>query len=129
VSPVPVVEASVDVDVPVREAYEQWADFESFPEFIGGVESVTRRDDTHWHWVTYVGGRRGEFDVEVTELLPLQGIAWSSVDGTTHQGRVTFHELSAGSSRVLAQFDWEAGMDVQALMSDLQRYKTFVESR
>lgn len=136
----PIVDATVDVEVPVRVAYEQWTRFESFPEFISGVESVTRRDDTRWHWVTNVGGRRDEFDVEVTEQLPLQGIAWRSVDGSTHQGRVTFHELGATSTRVLAQLDWEAGgavakvasavgADDRTVASDLRRFKTFVENR
>lgn len=134
----PIVEASVDVDVPVRVAYEQWTHFESFPEFMRGVESVTRSDDTRWHWVTRFGGHREEFDVEVTEALPLQGLAWQSVDGSTHMGRVAFHELSETSTRILAQIDWEtsgaladvectAGMDARAVHSDLQRFKTFVE--
>lgn len=124
----------------MRVAYEQWTRFESFPEFISCLESVTRRDDTHWHWVMNVGGRRDEFDVEVTEQLPLQGIEWRSVDGRTHQGRVAFHELGPTSTRVLAQLDWEAGAAVAkvasavgsddiTVTSDLQRFKTFVEKR
>lgn len=137
----PVTDASVDVEVPVEVAYEQWTQFESFPEFISGVESVTRRDDTHWHWVMNVHGSRDEFDVEVTEQLPLQGIAWRSVDGSTHQGRVSFHELGASSTRVLAQLDWEAGSAVAkvasavgadddiTVSSDLQRFKTFIENQ
>jgi uncharacterized membrane protein len=30
----------VDVDVPVRVAYDQWTQFETFPKFVEGVASV-----------------------------------------------------------------------------------------
>lgn len=35
------VAESVDVAVPVRTAYNQWTQFESFPHFMDGVESRT----------------------------------------------------------------------------------------
>src|SRR3954453_13288017 len=77
------VQESVDVDVPVRTAYNQWTQFESFPNFMDGVVSITQLDDTHNHWVTKVGGVTREFDTEVTEQNPDERIAWKTVDGDT----------------------------------------------
>jgi uncharacterized membrane protein len=36
------IQQSVDVDVPVNVAYNQWTQFESFPQFMSGVESITQ---------------------------------------------------------------------------------------
>jgi hypothetical protein len=94
------VEESVDVDVPMRTAYDQWTQFESFPEFMEGVESITHVDETHNHWVTKIGGVTREFDTGITEQHPDERIAWKSVDGDTrHAGVVTFHRLSAQGPR------------------------------
>lgn len=136
----PTVEESVDVEVPVSAAYNQWTQFESFPDFMSGVESVTQRDDTHLHWVTSVAGRSHEFDAEITEQRPDERIAWKSVDGKTHAGVVTFHKLSDSSSRVMVQMDWEtegivekAGAAVGAadrqVKADMKRFKSLIEEK
>src|SRR5215213_10898453 len=75
------VQESVDVDVPVSVAYNQWTQFESFPQFMGGVEKITQLDDTHTHWVTNVDGVKREFDAEITEQHPEERIAWTSKIG------------------------------------------------
>ena len=74
------VQESVDVNVPVRTAYNQWTQFESFPQFMAGVESITQIDDTHNHWVTKVGDalgvvkRRVKGDLErFKELIEARG--------------------------------------------------------
>jgi uncharacterized membrane protein len=74
------IEQSVDVDVPVRTAYNQWTQFESFPQFLDGVESVTQLDDTPNHWVVKVGGATREFVTVITEQQPDQRIACGEVD-------------------------------------------------
>lgn len=85
------IEESIDVDVPVQTAYNQWTQFESFPEFMEGVESITQVDATHNRWVTKVGGVTREFDAEITEQSPDERIAWHSVGGDVdHGGVVTF---------------------------------------
>jgi hypothetical protein len=89
------VTESIEVDVPVGTAYNQWTQFESFPNFMGGVESVTQLDDTTNHWVTKVGGVEREFDTRITEQEPDRVIAWHSVDGKSHSGRVTFEPVAA----------------------------------
>jgi uncharacterized membrane protein len=134
------VTESVDVDVPVSTAYNQWTQFESFPQFMGGVERIEQRDDTHAHWVTMIGGTRREFDTEITEQHPDERVAWKSTDGTTHAGVITFHRLGDSSTRVTAQIDWQPegvtekvgamiGVDDRQVQADLRRFKAFIEQR
>jgi len=135
------VQKSIDVDVPVRTAYNQWTQFESFAQFMGGVESITQIDETHSHWVTSIAGVEREFDTEVTEQHPDERVAWRSVGGDTrHAGVVTFHRLEEDKTRVMVQIDWEASglvekagsainADDRQVISDLERFKEFIESR
>ena len=102
------IQQSVDVDVTVRVAYNQWTQFESFPHVMSGVESITQVDDRRNHWVTNIAGVKREFDTEITEQHPDERIAWRSVGGDTeHAGVVTFHRLSDTSTRVMIQIDWQ----------------------
>ena len=134
------VTESVDVDVDVSTAYNQWTQFESFPHFMGGVESIKQLDDTHTHWKTTIGGVTREFDTEITEQNPDERVAWKSTDGTSHAGVVTFHRLDDNKTRVTAQLDWQPegvvekagaviGMDDHQVKADLQRFKEFIEGR
>jgi uncharacterized membrane protein len=135
------IEQAVDVDVPVHTAYNQWTQFESFPEFMSGVESITQVDDTHTHWVTDIAGVEREFDAEITEQHPDERIAWRSIGGEAeHAGVVTFHRLDAEKTRVMIQIDWQpAGVaekvgaavkvDELQVKKDAQRFKEFIESR
>ncbi|MGN6161617.1 MAG: SRPBCC family protein [Marmoricola sp.] len=131
---------SVDVDVPVSVAYNQWTQFESFPEFMSGVEKVTQLDDTHNHWVTNIAGVEREFDTEITEQHPDERIAWRSTSGESkHAGVVTFHRLDEGKTRVTTQIDWEPSdlvekigsalqIDDHQVKRDAERFKEFVEA-
>jgi len=135
------VQESVDVDVPIRTAYDQWTQFESFPQFMDGVESITQIDDTHSHWVTNVAGVKREFDTEVTEQHPDERVAWTSTGGDTkHAGVVTFHRLADAQTRVMIQIDWEpegfvekagsaVGVDSHQVKADAKRFKKFIEER
>ena len=132
---------TIDVDVPVRTAYNQWTQFESFPEFLDEVESLTQIDDTHTHWKVKVGGVEREFDAVITEQHPDERVAWTtSLSDTDHAGVVTFHKLSEESSRVTVQIDWQpeglveragafVGAGSHAVKKDLQNFKEFIESR
>ena len=131
---------TVDVDVPVTQAYNQWTQFESFPHFMSEVESITQVDDTHNHWTVKIGGVERQFDTVVTEQHADERVAWKSVDGTTHAGVVTFHKLSEDTSRVVVQIDWAPegivekagdvlGFDTHAVKKDLANFKEFIESR
>lgn len=134
------VEESVYVNVPVRMAYNQWTQFEDFPTFMKGVESVTQLDPTHLHWKTTVGGVEREFDAVVTEQHPDERVAWRSTGGVEHAGVVTFHRISDTSTKVMVQVDWEpegvvenvgsaVGADDLRVKADLGRFKEFIESR
>ena len=85
---------TVDVKVPVRTAYNQWTQFEQFPQFMEGVEQVQQLDDTHLHWVAEFGGKRAEWDAEITEQLPDERVAWTARSGKGNAGVVTFHRLN-----------------------------------
>src|SRR5262245_56295446 len=100
---------SVDVAVPVRTAYNQWTQFESFPQFMEGVESVVQRGDTMTHWRVKIGGMEREFDARITEQRPDQRIAWASVAGPRHAGLVTFQPLDENLTRVSLQMDTDPG--------------------
>jgi uncharacterized membrane protein len=132
---------TVDVDVPVDVAYDQWTQFETFPQFMDGVEQVTQLDSIHSHWVTKVGGVSREFDTEITEQHPDERVAWTTVGGEIeHGGVVTFHRLGESETRVTIQIDWQpqglvekagaaAGMDDHQVRADAKRFKAFIEDR
>lgn len=135
------VQKSIDVDVPVSTAYNQWTQFETFPQFMGGVESITQVDDTHLHWVTDIAGVEREFDAEITEQHPDERVAWRSIGGDTqHAGVVTFHRLAESSTRVMVQIDWQpsgvvekvgsaVNVDDRQVERDLERFKELIEER
>ena len=133
------LQESIDVEVPVRVAYNQWTQFESFPKFMSGVESITQTSDTRTHWVISVDGVKREFDAEITEQTPDERVAWKSTDGSTHAGVVTFHRLAEGRSRLMLQLDTEPeglvekaadklGFLKRQAKGDLERFKSFIES-
>jgi uncharacterized membrane protein len=134
------VEQSIDVDVPVRTAYDQWTQFESFPNFMDGVERIDQISDTRTHWVTKIGGVEREFDAEITEQHPDERVAWRAVDGPTHAGVVTFHRLDQHTTRVMLQMEVEPegvvekvgdalGLVKRRTKQDLERFKEFIEDR
>ena len=134
------IEQSIDVDVPVRTAYDQWTQFEEFPRFMEGVEEVRQLDDTHTHWRTKVAGREKEFDAEITEQTPDQRIAWTSETGAEHAGVVTFHRIDDNKTRIMLQLDYEPdgiaekagdalGLVQRRVKGDLERFKKLIESR
>lgn len=134
------VTKSINVAVPVATAYNQWTQFESFPHFMGGVESVTQIDDTHSHWVTKIGGVTREFDTVITEQHPDERVAWKSTEGTTHAGVITFHRLAEAETKVTVQLDWDAegivekagaliGADDRQVGTDLAHFKEYVENQ
>ena len=134
------VETSIEVEVPVNTAYNQWTQFEEFPQFMDGVEQVQQLDDTHLRWVAEIGGKQREWEAEITEQLPDERVAWKSTDGKTNAGVVTFHRLDDNRSKVMVQIDWEpegmveelgakVGADERRVQSDLERFKDLVEGR
>jgi uncharacterized membrane protein len=136
-----IITADVDVDVPVRTAYDQWTQFESFPEFLDGVDEVTQVGDTMTHWVVSLGGVRREFDAQIFDQVPDQHVAWRSTGGEVlHRGRVDFRPEVDGRTHVELTMEWEpetftekAGaalaIDDMLVARDLRRFKDFIETR
>lgn len=133
------VEQTIDVDVPLRNVYDQWTQFEEFPNFMEGVENVRQIDDRHCHWQTKVAGVRREFDTEIVDQLPDQRIAWRTTGGDVQQiGVVSFQPLDEAHTRVRLAMDVEpTGMAEKAadamgildrrVKGDLKRFKGFIE--
>ncbi|MEU8385373.1 SRPBCC family protein, partial [Streptosporangium sp. NPDC048865] len=134
------IEQSVDVNVPIRTAYNQWTQFESFPEFMEGVEAIKQLSDTRTAWVVEIAGVRREFEAEITEQHPDERVAWKSVDRPHQAGVVTFHQLGPDSTRVTLQMEYDPEGFVETVgdwlqivrlrvRGDMERFKTFIESR
>ena len=134
------IETSIDVNVPVRVAYDQWTQFEQFPQFMDGVESVKQLDDTRLHWVASVAGQRKEWDAEIVQQEPDQRIAWKSTSGDENAGAVDFHRLADERTRVNLTMDIDpagvietvgdkAGIPARQISGDLERFKECIESR
>ncbi|MFF4777761.1 SRPBCC family protein [Microtetraspora fusca] len=134
------IEHSVNVNVPVRTAYNQWTQFESFPEFMEGVDSIKQVTESRTYWAVEIGGVRREFDAEITEQHPDERVAWHSLDRPHHSGVVTFHRLDDDHCRVTLQLEYdpegvaEMAADLLQIVrrrvkGDLERFKTFIEGR
>jgi uncharacterized membrane protein len=131
---------SIDVQVPVRTAYNQWTQFEEFPLFMDGVQSVDQVDDTHLRWVAEAGGKQHAWTAEITEQHPDERVAWKAIEGHGNSGVVTFHRLGEMETRVtvlmehdtdglLEQLGSTLGMDNRRVKGDLNRFKDLIESR
>jgi len=134
------IEESIDVEVPVHIAYNQWTQFEEFPQFMDGIEEVTQLDDTHLRWKASIGGMAKEWDAVITEQSPDQRIAWTNTTGARNAGVVTFHRLADRKTRVMLQLAYEPeglvenvgdmiGVVTRRVRGDLKRFKDFIESR
>jgi uncharacterized membrane protein len=134
------IEESIDIDVPVSRAYNQWTQFESFPQFMEGVERVEQTTDTRLHWVAEVAGEKREWDAEITEQHPDHRVAWKALDQDGPNGVVTFHRLDDVHTRVMVQMEYEpeglkqsvgsmVGFDTRRVKGDLRSFKEFIESR
>ena len=131
---------SIDVNVPLSTAYNQWTQFEDFPHFMEGVKSVKQLDDTHLHWVAEIAGKEEEWDAEISEQHPDERVAWHSTSGTKNAGVVTFHRIDDNTTRVTLQLDVEPeglvesvgtalGLLDRRVKGDLERFRGFIQGR
>ncbi|KAA0940961.1 MULTISPECIES: SRPBCC family protein [Streptomyces] len=135
------VKESVEVDVPVSVAYNQWTQFEEFPNFMEGVEEIKQLDDRHNHWTTKIAGVKREFDTEIIDQLPDERITWRTVGGDTHQkGTVSFQRLDETHTRVQLAMEVEptgavekagdlTGTIDRRIKGDMHRFKEYIEKR
>ncbi|HEX6457200.1 MAG TPA: SRPBCC family protein [Solirubrobacterales bacterium] len=132
------IQQSVDVAVPIKEAYDQWTRFEEWPKFMHRVDSVQQVDDSTVHISTKVWGITKEFEAEIVEQRPDERIEWHSEEGLMNSGVVTFHQLAPRLTRIELTMDVKpdsllekAGRGMRftkrAARGDLHRFKAFVE--
>ncbi|QGN45778.1 cyclase [Micromonospora sp. WMMC415] len=134
------VEKSIEVQVPVRTAYNQWTQFEEFPKFMGGVREVRQLDDRRMHWVAEIAGVRREWDATILEQVPDRKVAWAATEGATNAGAVYFQPVDTDRTMVRLHLEYEPEGLVEKTgdklnvverqaESDLERFKSFIESR
>ena len=134
------IEESIEIGVPISTAYNQWTQFESFPQFMDGIKRVEQRDDTRLRWTAEVGGNKREWDAEITEQHPDHRVAWKALNQEGPNGVVTFHKLDDSHTKVMVQMEYEpegmkeslgsvVGFDSHRVKGDLESFKEFIESR
>jgi uncharacterized membrane protein len=134
------VENSIVVDKPVRMVYDQWTQFEEFPRFMGGVEEVVQRDDSHLHWKASIAGVSREWDAEIVDQEPDRRISWVSTSGFKNDGTVSFDPVETAATRVTLRMEFQEeslaekaadalGIAERRVEGDLERFKDFIESR
>ncbi len=134
------VEKSIQVDVNVRTAYDQWTQFEEFPKFMEGVKEVKQLDDKHLRWRASIAGKEEEWTADIDEQDPDQVISWHSTSGAKNTGRVTFNKILEDRTLVTVRIEYDPkgmvenvgdtmGLVGRRVEGDLKRFKEFIESR
>jgi uncharacterized membrane protein len=138
----PKIEDTIEVQVPVQQAYNQWTQFEDFPKFMEGIQSVQQLDDTHVQWVAEIRGESRQWTTEITEQRPDEKVAWKTIEGEVkNDGVVTFEPMGDAQTRVNVQMDVESdstaenvagdllGVVKSQVRGDLERFKQLIENR
>ncbi len=134
------IERSVEVEVPISTAYNQWTQFEEFPRFMEGVERVEQLDPKRLFWRADIGGIERDWHAEITEQIPDQRIAWHATSGARNAGQVRFEPLGSTRCRVTVRMEYEPegalenigswlGVIEARIEGDLDRFKHFIEER
>ncbi|UZX04816.1 SRPBCC family protein [Arthrobacter sp. CDRTa11] len=132
------VEKRIVVEVPVSTAYNQWTQFEDFPHFMGGVESVRQVGDDRLKWVARIAGVRREWEARILEQVPDRKIAWASTGGATNAGAVEFEDAGGGKTAIALTLDYQPEGVVEKVgdllhvvarqaEADLKKFKEFIE--
>ena len=131
------VQQSVDIGVPIATVYNQFTQFEEWPTFMHRVTSVSQEDETHIAFKSKIWGVSKEFQAEIDEQRPDERVKWHVVQGLSHKGVVTFHELAPRLTRVELNVDVEPGSLIEkfargarhvkrAMRADLHRFKAYI---
>lgn len=134
------MQKSIKVNVPVRQVYNQWTQFEDFPRFMEGVEEVRQIDDSHLHWCASIAGKDEEWDAVITQQEPDKEVAWRSTSGSENSGLIRFTPIDANQTLVTATMGYDPegpienvgdalGFVERRVEGDLARFKLFIESR
>ena len=134
----PSIQKDIVVDVPIKDAYDQWTQFESFSRFMEGVREVVQLDEKTLRWRANVGGKAEEWEAEIVEQMPERHVAWRSTAGTPNAGSVRFEPLGTDRTRVALEITYETpgtaerlgdalGVLERRVEGDLKRFKSFIE--
>ncbi|GAA2706957.1 SRPBCC family protein [Micromonospora olivasterospora] len=134
------VEKSVEVNVPVSTAYNQWTQFEEFPKFMGGVKEVRQLDDRRMHWIAEIAGVKREWDAKILEQVPDRKVAWAATEGATNAGAVHFQPVGVDRTMVKLFLEYEPEGAIEQVgdklhivekraEGDLERFKEYIEGR
>lgn len=129
---------SVEVNAPISEAYALFSNFERFPEFMEGVESVRREGADQLQWHARIAGKDERWSARITENVPEGRVAWESTSGARNEGLVTFDKLTEDRTRVHMHVEYEPegfvenvgsllGVVNARMAGDLNRFKELVE--
>jgi uncharacterized membrane protein len=132
------VQQAIDVAVPLETAYNQWTQFEEWPNFMHRVDNVSQEDETTVAFKTKIWGVSKEFKAEILDQRPDERIKWHVTEGFNHSGVVSFHELAPRLTRIEVTLDVEPGSLVEkaargmrhvkrAVRADLHRFKAYIE--
>ena len=133
-------EHEIIVDAPLREVYDQWTQFESFPSFMDGVEKVVQHDDKTLEWTASIAGQHRSWTAEITDQTPDTRIAWKSTSGADNAGAVLFEALDRARTKVTLRMDIDPegivenvgdaiGVVDRRVKGDLDRFKGYMERR
>ena len=138
----PKVNDSIEVQVPVQQAYNQWTQFEEFPKFMDGIQSVLQLDDTHVQWVAEIRGQKREWTTEIIDQQPDEKISWKTISGEVkNDGTVTFEKVGDDTTRINVEMDVQSesatenvagdllGIVKTQVHGDLERFKQLIENR
>jgi len=133
-------EHTVVVERPLITVYDQWTQFETYPQFMDNVDAVEQVDDAMTHWKVSLAGVSREYDAQIMEQRPGEVISWESVSGPKQAGRVSFAQLAPERTRVTLRMDFEphgltenvgeaVGVVASSVEGSLERFKDYIEDR
>jgi uncharacterized membrane protein len=132
------IQQSVDVAVDLETAYNQFTQFEDWPQFMHRVQNVSQDEDDTIRFNTKIWGKTKEFEAKIVTQRPDDRIKWKVAQGITHSGVASFHELAPRLTRIEITLDVQPGSLIEkaargmrhikrAVRADLHRYKAFIE--
>jgi uncharacterized membrane protein len=134
------IEKAIEVDARLSAVYNQWTQFETFPEFMEGVEEVRQLNEKRLHWKANISGKIKEWEAEIYQQEPDSLIAWRTVSGPAHSGTVTFRSRGLNRTEIMVRIEYQPQSVVESLAgrlgivgrrieADLERFKQFLQNR
>ncbi|HEY0792948.1 MAG TPA: SRPBCC family protein [Chthoniobacterales bacterium] len=134
------ISKSIEVNAPLQTVYNQWTQFETFPEFMEGVEEVRQITEKKLYWRAKIGGSTKEWQADIIEQEPDRRIAWKSSVGTENAGAISFEAAGPDKTRLTLELGYEPdsvvekvgdalGVAGHRVEGDLKRFKAFIERR